>query len=51
MECYLNDLKKEIMLPVVAIIAIIVIVIFIVFAGKKKKQGEGLGDRNAGKNL
>ena len=39
------------MLPVIAIIAIIVIILFIVFAGKKKNQGESLGDRNAGKNV
>jgi hypothetical protein len=36
------------MLPIIGLIVIAVVILFIVFAGKKKKQGDDLGDTRAG---
>jgi len=38
--------------PFVALIVVIAVVLFfIVFAGKKKKEGDNLGDPDAGRNV
>jgi uncharacterized membrane protein len=37
------------MLPIVALIAIVTVILFVVFAMKKKKQGDNLGDAEAGR--